>query len=76
MSLYEDKKIVFSDVYSLSGVLGAGQFGIVLAVRPKTISPYHTTEEQRELSALKIIYKGKLCQEEIRIIRGEANILE
>ena len=42
-SLYEDKKIVFSDVYSLSGVLGAGAFGIVLAVRPKTISEQAAT---------------------------------
>ena len=63
-------------MYSLSGVLGAGAFGIVLAVRPKTISPYHTAEEMKELSALKIMYKGKLSQEEVRIIRGEANILE
>ena len=68
--------MIFSDVYSLAGVLGAGQFGIVLAVRPKTISPYHTPEEQKDMSALKIIYKGKLCQEEIRVIRSEANILE
>ena len=29
-----------------------------------------------EMSALKIIYKGKLNKEEIRIIRDEANILE
>ena len=28
------------------------------------------------MSALKIIYKGKLHKEEIKIIRGEANILE
>ena len=81
----KDKNILFSDVFSLHGVLGAGQYGIVLSVKPKQNSRYYqsnwsfygqSSAMANEMSALKIIYKGKLHKEEIKIIRGEANILE
>ena len=57
----------------------------MLSVKPKQKSRLNKTSSSfygqsqpvnSEMSALKIIYKGKLNKEEIRIIRDEANILE
>ena len=59
--------MLFRDLYKFKGILGQGQFGVVLLV---------TNIADNEKRALKIIYKSRLHEQEIEIIRSESEILQ
>jgi serine/threonine protein kinase len=57
----------FRDLYQCRGILGHGQYGVVLLV---------LNNIEKELRALKIVYKSRLSEEELEILRTESEILQ
>ena len=63
----DDNQKKFKDFYKFKGVLGVGVYGVVILV---------LNIQEDCLRALKIIYKGRLNEEETGVIKTESEILE
>lgn len=61
--------IKFNDLFKFRGLLGHGSYGVVITVQDKF------SEDNAPTTALKIISKQKLYNEQINVIRGESKIL-
>jgi serine/threonine protein kinase len=65
--MQQSQGVLFTDYFKLRGLIGKGQYGVVLLV-------LNILEEA--LSALKIICKANLHQQEVSVIKSEALILQ
>ena len=88
----KDENVLFQDVFKFRGIIGQGQFGVVLLVQNvECASPTkkenfelhnyeinHAVDEAKikSYSALKVMHKNALHPDEVKVIRGEAKILE
>lgn len=57
----------FRDLYQVKGILGHGQYGVVVLV---------LCLKSKHLRALKIVYKTRLSDEEQEILKQESEILQ
>lgn len=62
---------LFRDYFRMRGIIGQGQYGVVLLVQ----CVYNPSNLEEELSAIKVIYKSRLHNAELTVIRSEATIL-
>ena len=73
--LSDSTRIKFSDLFKFRGLLGQGQYGMVIVVQDK----FDCNVNQNcnpDTTALKIINKQRLHPEQIAVIRGESKILQ